>query len=127
MTLLRRYWGYALVLILVLLILNGADAALVLAAAAASAGYFFLRAPVWCGAETRGGGLCRNNSRGLLFGCHLRQHKWQVFKVAVVPHSLRQLHDAYWASPAQRLATLGATGTTFAALVALGALILDRG
>jgi hypothetical protein len=38
----------------------------------AAFGDFQVQAPVWCGANIRGGGLCRNNSTGLLLGCHLR-------------------------------------------------------
>jgi hypothetical protein len=37
-------------------------------------------APVWCGADTRKHEVCRNNSYGLLLGCHLRQHRAQKFK-----------------------------------------------
>jgi hypothetical protein len=41
------------------------------------AAFFLLAAPVWCGAVNRDGTSCRNNSAGLLIGCHLRQHRWQ--------------------------------------------------
>lgn len=45
--------------------------------------YFFFRVPAWCGASGREG-TCRNNSKGVLMGCHLRQHKWRKFKLVVV-------------------------------------------
>jgi hypothetical protein len=41
-------------------------------------------APVWCGAFTRKNEFCRNNSWGLLLGCHLREHRWQKFKMIFV-------------------------------------------
>ena len=127
MSLLRRYWGYPLVVIVAVLAINRVDPAIILCVAVASLAYFVFQVPVWCTAETRGGQLCRNNSRGLLFGCHLRQHKWQVFKAAVLPHGLRGLRRSYWASPTQRVATLSGSGSMLAAIVALVALVLDRG
>ena len=44
---------------------------------AAYALFILLAAPVWCGAENRNGTYCRNNSTGLLVGCHLRYHRWR--------------------------------------------------
>src|SRR5689334_22471434 len=106
MTLVRRYWGYGLLAVLVFLIINRQwDPTVVLVLAGAAAIYFFFQVPVWCGADTRDGKACRNNSRGLLFGCNqFRQHKMQVLKAAVIPRSVRDLRCAYWASPNQRLA-----------------------
>jgi hypothetical protein len=125
----RRYWGYLAVVLLVFLFSNGQrDPTVVLVLAGAAAVYFFVQAPVWCGATTREGQPCRRNSRGLLFGCNQnRQHKWQVFKAATVPRTAHQLHSTYWASPGQRVASIGAFSTLFAALVALVAVILNRG
>jgi hypothetical protein len=54
------------------------DATLRAAISATYAVFFLLAAPVWCAAENRDGRTyCRNNSTGLLVGCHLRQHRWQ--------------------------------------------------
>lgn len=39
--------------------------------------WMLLAAPTWCGAETRKGESCRENSYGLLGGCYRRQHRWQ--------------------------------------------------
>jgi hypothetical protein len=129
MALLRRYWGYVLAALLVFLLIRGAaDPTVVFPLGAAAAVYFFFQVPVWCGATTREGKACRNNSRGLLFGCNqFREHKMQVFKAAIVPRTARELYGAYWASPRQRLATVTAFGTLLAALVALAAVILNRG
>jgi hypothetical protein len=29
--------------------------------------------------------MCRNNSTGMLLGCHLREHKWQKLKMIAIP------------------------------------------
>jgi len=68
--------------------------------------YFLFQAPVWCGAVTRDGTLCRRNSSGLLMGCSLRQHKWQRARIAVVPHAWRRLNRGLWMNPATGLATI---------------------
>jgi hypothetical protein len=47
-------------------------------------------APVWCGAENRSGGYCRNNATGLLLGCHLRYRRWQKLKSAMHMRDLRE-------------------------------------
>ena len=66
--------------------------------------------------------------RGLLFGCNqFRQHKMQVLKAAVIPRSVRDLRCAYWASPNQRLASIGAVTAVLATLVFLAGVILNRG
>lgn len=127
MALVRRYWGYGLLLLLVFYLVNsGFDSYVVLPVAGLASIYFLFCVPVWCGAETRAGQLCRNNSRGLLFGCHFRQHKWQVFKSAVALRGARQMRDAYWSSTSQRLATFGAAISSFAVLVSLAGVVLDR-
>ena len=65
-------------------------------------GYFLFQAPLWCGAITREGALCRNNSSGLLIGCHLREHKWQKLKMTFVPKAWRELNRGLWATPRGR-------------------------
>ena len=76
--LLTRYWGYlALVIAIGGFFAHLLIPAVVLALAVGALAYFLLQAPVWCGAETRAGLRCRRNSRGLLRGCSLREHKWQ--------------------------------------------------
>jgi hypothetical protein len=63
-------------------------------------------APVWCGAVTRKGEFCRNNSWGLLLGCHLREHRWQKFKMMFVSRRWQQLNRGLWSSPGAVLATV---------------------
>jgi hypothetical protein len=83
---LTRYWGYlALVLAVGGFFLHALGLVVILALSLAALGYFLLQAPVWCGAETRKGEWCRNNSHGLLRGCSIRQHKWQRVRKTFTP------------------------------------------
>jgi hypothetical protein len=82
-------------------------------------------APVWCGAVTRKGQSCRNNSWGLLLGCHLREHRWQKFKMMFVTRRWQQLNRGLWSSPAAILATVSGIITVigFAAAIYRGTLV----
>jgi hypothetical protein len=83
--------------------------------------YFLLQTPVWCGAITRGDRLCRNNSHGLLLGCHLREHKWQKIRMTFAAKGWNVINRGLWTSPREILATLGgfiSVGTFLAAAVA---------
>jgi hypothetical protein len=82
-------------------------------------GYFLIQAPVWCGAITRGGRLCRNNSTGLLLGCHLREHKWQKIKMTFAPKMWRERNRGLWASPKEVLAMLGGVALLVPLVIAL--------
>jgi hypothetical protein len=73
----------------------------------AALGYFPLQTPVRCGAITRGDELYRNNSHGLLLGCHLRQHKWQKIRMVFAVKGLKIINRGLWTSPKEILATLG--------------------
>ena len=88
-----RYWGYVA---LALIIFGWATHALAYAAILIISFltfiYFLIQAPLTCGAETRGGQHCRNNSDGILIGCHIRQHKWQKARDIFVS---RKWHDIY--------------------------------
>jgi len=90
--LLTRYWGYLAVVIAVAgFFLHSIGLAVVIALALAALGYFLFQAPMWCGAETRKNEWCRNNSHGLLLGCHIREHKWQRVKQTFTPAGGRAL------------------------------------
>src|SRR5450759_5014924 len=58
--------------------------------------YFMFSVPAWCSAMTRQNMLCRNNAYGLLMGCHLREHRWQKLKMAIVPRAWRALMARVW-------------------------------
>jgi hypothetical protein len=96
----------------------------VLVLSVAALGYFLFQAPLWCGAVTREGTLCRNNSSGLLIGCHLREHKWQKLKMAFVPKAWRELNRGLWATPREGVNTLAGLGSVVSALAAVVAILV---
>jgi len=49
--------------------------------------WFFSFAPAVCLAKTREGTRCRNNSRGLIGGCHIVQHQNQTVVDRLRPDS----------------------------------------
>jgi hypothetical protein len=85
-------------------------------------GCFLIQAPAWCVAMTRRGQMCRNNSSGVLMGCHLREHKWQKIKVTFVPRMWSQLNRGLWAGPKEVLATAGSLTSVVSLAIALIAL-----
>jgi hypothetical protein len=75
--------------------------------AAAAFGYFVFWVPVWCGAANRQDGtFCRDNSHGLMMGCHRRQHKWQKFKGLWYKGRWRKLNEGLWTSPGAVIGSL---------------------
>ena len=105
---LARYWGYLLIPVLFLgwfyfedlnpLVLGVLSSLTVL--------YALFRAPVPCAAITRGNEFCRHNAKGLLRGCHLKQHKWQNLKMLVQRRSWGTLRSAIFRSLAGNAAAL---------------------
>jgi hypothetical protein len=133
MRLLSRYWGFlalaAAVACWVGLVLGKVTTSiigLVLILSVGAVVYFLFQAPLWCGAVTRDGTLCRNNSSGLLIGCHLREHKWQKLKMAFVPKAWRELNRGLWATPREGVNTLAGLGSTVSALAAVVAILIVR-
>ncbi|MFF3865052.1 hypothetical protein [Micromonospora sp. NPDC001898] len=79
-----RYWGYGVLAVLLLSLGSSSFGPGIYALLVGLLLFFVLfQAPVYCGAINRKRGgvveFCRNNSAGLVLGCHLRQHKWQKF------------------------------------------------
>jgi hypothetical protein len=97
---------------------------LVLVLSVAALGYFLFQAPLWCGAVTREGTLCRNNSSGPLIGCHLREPMWQKLKMAFVPKAWRELNRGLWATPREGVNTLAGLGSVVSALAAVVAILV---
>ncbi|MGB8943529.1 MAG: hypothetical protein WCD21_25360 [Streptomyces sp.] len=74
---LGSYWGYvASVLAAIEWITGQGSWTLALTLTTVSVLYFAFQVPTYCAASTRSGEVCRNSSRGLLLGCHIRQHRW---------------------------------------------------
>ncbi len=116
---LLRYWGYlALVLALAGWFAHLFTAVIILVLSVAALLYVLLEAPVWCGAIIRGGKMCRNNSSGILLGCHLRQHKWQKLKMTFIPHEWRVINHGLWAAPREVITTLSGMAAVVSAMAA---------
>jgi hypothetical protein len=124
--LLGKYWGFLALAVAVAAWIGLAlghvatsFVALILVLSVASLGYFLFQAPLWCGATTREGLSCRNNSSGLLIGCRLREHKWQKLKMAIVPRAWRELNRGLWATPRDGVTTLSGLSAVASALAAV--------
>ncbi|MEU7774951.1 hypothetical protein AB0C44_26855 [Micromonospora taraxaci] len=117
MKVLRRYWGLLALLALIAVWWSGnAGPELLYFLSAGVVIWSLLQAPAWCGAGTRKrGAFCRNNSYGLLLGCHIREHRWQKFKLLFWNRRWAEFSRGTWATPASRLATVtGLVGTVSA-------------
>ncbi len=122
--LLTRFWGYlALAVAVIGYFAHSLGLAVILALSLAAFGYFLLQAPVWCCAETRSGEPCRENSHGLLLGCHRRQHKWQRLKQTFTPAGGRALLTV-GKSVGGFLAPLGGVVAGVQVLIAAGGMTL---
>jgi hypothetical protein len=105
---LRAVLGYlALAFAILGLVLHVFGYAVILILSLAALVCFLVAAPLWCGAETHRGLRCRNNSHGLLLGCHLREHKWQRLKDALVSRRWRNAVHDLLGLPREILATPG--------------------
>jgi hypothetical protein len=119
-----RFWGYlALVLAIFGLVTHHFGFMVILILSLAAFGYFLVAAPVWCCAVTRTGQLCRDNSYGLLLGCHRRQHKWQRLKQTFTPAGGRAVLAAA-KSASGLLALVGGVVAGVQVLIAAGGLVL---
>lgn len=117
-----RYWGWIALAVIALRLGQGQLDGVSLFLAVASILYFSFSVPVWCGAITREDELCRNNAAGLLMGCHLREHRFQKLKLAVVPRSWRALMRRVWDNP---LPTAGAVLSGALLVVATAATVVQ--
>lgn len=103
----RKYWGWIVFTALVVgwLTLSFGPATLLLLSAVSSFSFLF-HMPLPCGAEGRNG-PCRHNGSGALMGCHLRQHRWQKFKMLFWRSHGGRLRRELFQSANTVLATLG--------------------
>jgi hypothetical protein len=86
--------------------------------------YFSFQAPVPCCAENRDRTFCRNNARGIIGGCHLKQHKWQNLRMLVHRHSWTRLAHGLFRKASGNAAALGALGSLGSVFVAAVALVV---
>ena len=104
-----RYLGFlALIIALGGWVTHRIIPSMILVLSVAAVGYFLFQARLLYGSPTRDETLCRNNSSGLVIGCHLRQHKWQKLKMIVVPNKWPGLSRGLWVSLREAVTTLGA-------------------
>ncbi|MGW8798387.1 hypothetical protein [Streptomyces sp. NBC_00623] len=113
-----KYWGWiAFATLLVGWLTSDFGPSVLLALSVLSTVYFFFQAPAWCGAVGRDG-ACRNNSKGVMMGCHLRQHKWQKMKMVVVRERWRLLARDLFPNATTALASLGGILALISSVVA---------
>lgn len=95
---LRLVWRYAGWIIIAVVVFNwaGMPPAWVAGALGLAATHFAFVTPTWCAATTRQETPCRNNAQGVLRGCHLQNHKWQMFKKGLVPEPRRAAFRRAW-------------------------------
>jgi hypothetical protein len=118
-----RYWGYLFLAAAILgIVLHNLSWIVILVLALGAVAYFLVAAPVWCCAVTRKGELCRDNSRGLLLGCHRRQHRWQRLTQTFTPAGGRAVLAA-GKSASGFLSLVGGIAGGITALIAAGGLI----
>jgi hypothetical protein len=124
----RRFgqmWGYAILAIVVYCWLGTNIGP---APIAAGFGLVFLyalfQAPMWCCATTRQGDACRNNSYGLLLGCHIRHHRWQKVKMAVRASSWGALANRVLSGMTGVAASVSALASVAGVFVSVGGLIV---
>lgn len=106
-----QYWGYGILAVLFLSLGSTAFGPGIYTALVGLLLVFVLfQAPVYCGAINRKRGgvveFCRNNSAGLILGCHLRQHKWQKFGRDWWFLGWQEKSKGIWTGAQAKLATL---------------------
>jgi hypothetical protein len=123
--LLQRYWGYIAPVLAVLgWATHAVGYAVILIVSLVSLIYFLIQAPLTCGAKVRAGGHCRNNSHGILLGCHIRQHKWQKARDIFVSRKWRDVFHNLTESPRDKLGTIRALISIVSLFVSLPLAIL---
>ncbi len=119
-TILWRYWGYiALALAIIGWITHGLGYAVIAIVSLLALVYFLFQAPLTCTAEIRGGGQCRNNSRGLLLGCWIRQHKWQKVRDIFVTRKWQDIYQDLMGTTKDKLSTVSALISVLSIFVGL--------
>ncbi|SCF25099.1 hypothetical protein GA0074695_4800 [Micromonospora viridifaciens] len=119
-----QYWGYGVLAVLLLSLGGKAFGPAIYAALVGLLLFFVLfQAPVYCGAinRKRGGVIefCRNNSAGLILGCHLRQHKLQKLGRDWWSLGWRQKTEGLWSGGQAKLATLSFVVGTVVSVIGL--------
>jgi hypothetical protein len=121
---LRRYWGLAVLALLLFAWTRDVGSGALLVLSGVVTFWAAFQAPAWCGAVNRSGAFCRNNSSGVLLGCHLREHKWQKLRMAFYSKRWQAVTDGMWRTPPARFATVtGVVGIATTAASAFAAVL----
>jgi hypothetical protein len=119
-----RYWGLILIAVMVVGLDQGWGVLPYVLMTQLVLVWALFGAPTRCGAVNRQRGseieYCRNNSSGLMLGCHLRQHKFQRFTQAWWNTSWQDRTRGIWTGASAKLATMsGVVGmlTGFAGII----------
>jgi hypothetical protein len=129
---LARYWGYIFLPVIFYGWFVGdiGYGPLAIASVLASS-FFLLQARVPCCADNRKvltatgePTLCRNNSRGLLRGCHIIAHRWQNLRMIGRRHLWGRLFGGLFRRVSGAAATFSALAGMTSALIASGALLV---
>ncbi|MFC4334372.1 hypothetical protein [Salininema proteolyticum] len=113
-----EHLGHLLVLISLALWLRQ-DLILITSLSGAGTSLLLFWAPSTCSAPTQKKEPCRNNSKGLLGGCHITQHRWARYSGLF---GTEPVSDAFtgWFSNAQRKSATAVMAIGFLNLVASG-------
>jgi hypothetical protein len=122
---LARYWGYLLIPVIVWAwTTRETSYGPIAIASALSTTYFMFQTKVPCCAINRNHTFCRNNARGLLGGCHLRDHKWQNIRMLAHRNTWSQFAGGMFRRFEGRAATFAAMATCMSTLIAALALLV---
>ncbi|MFJ2113637.1 hypothetical protein ACIOEX_17415 [Streptomyces sp. NPDC087850] len=118
---LGQWWGVLALALLIAAWMNRvAGPAVVITLSVAAFVWCLFQAPVTCGAPKReGSDGCRNNAKGLLLGCHIRQHRWQKLKMLIVRRQVRAFCSGLFSDGKAIIVTLAGLGSFVSGLVAL--------
>ena len=119
-----RYWGIAFILFAFFgWFLPEVGPMWMAIAATVGVFYTFFQMPLPCGAWNRGAKTrCRNNSPGLLPGCHIEQHRWQTAKLMVAREGWGELRAKTLASWKRALPAVVAAATIISGFAAVAQL-----
>lgn len=118
----EKYWGYLLFLLIIWGWWSTSDwvtyGPVLALLSVLTAAYFIFRVPLTCGALNRNETRCRNNARGLMFGCNqVREHKRQnAIRRMGLTRKWREINKGLWITPKDCLASLVAITSIISAI-----------
>lgn len=124
-----RYWGLIAFVVAMTGWLTADFGPLAITALSALSFLWFLfQAPVPCAALNRGEAqTCRNNGRGVLRGCHIKQHQWQKLKGLVVRRRWREISADLFPNATTSLASLGAIVALLSSIIGVAKSLTGKG